>query len=270
MAEFYLLANTTPSQMFGCVIKTETKTIVFDGGTVGDSAQLDAFLRKNAVSHVDAWFFTHPHHDHIGCFCELTQTAKDIKIENIYHAFPPIDELKKRNPRVDLETKLWESIDTWDKYGKVHKLSRGDVFTFDGVTVRVLRIYKEGINENFINNSSAVYRIENTATGKSILLLGDLGTEGGEEVMKECPRELLCADYTQMAHHGQNGVSREFYEYIAPKRCIWAAPDWLWDNNVGTGFDKGPFNTVRTREWMSALGVTEHYIEKDGIQKIEF
>ena len=38
MADFYLLGNTTPSQMFGCVIQTETKTIVFDGGTTGMDA----------------------------------------------------------------------------------------------------------------------------------------------------------------------------------------------------------------------------------------
>ena len=53
---------------------------------------------------------------------------------------------------------------------------------------------------------------------------------------------------TQMAHHGQNGVSREFYEYIKPQRCIWATPEWLWNNDGGKGFDTHKFQTVRTRE----------------------
>ena len=104
---------------------------------------------------------------------------------------------------------------------------------------------------------------------KSILILGDLGVEGGDDTISKCPLELLQADYTQMAHHGQDGVTKEFYDYIKPKRCIWTAPDWLWDNDQGKGFDTAGFQTVRTREWMEALGVTEHLIEKDGIQKIE-
>ena len=82
-------------------------------------------------------------------------------------------------------------------------------------------------------------------------------------------RESLNTDYTQMAHHGQNGVKRDFYEHIIPKRCIWPSPDWLWDNDNGDGFDTGPWQTVRTREWIGALGVTEHFIEKNGTQIIE-
>jgi hypothetical protein len=43
----------------------------------------------------------------------------------------------------------------------------------------------------------------------------------------------------------------------------------LWDNDDGDGFDTGPWQTVRTREWASELGVTEHFIEKDGTQIFE-
>jgi len=102
------------------------------------------------------------------------------------------------------------------------------------------------------------------------LILGDLGIEGGNELMKNSSLALLQADYTQMAHHGQWGVSKKFYDYIKPQKCIWASPDWLWNNDAGEGFDTGPWQTVRTREWMAALGATEHIVEKDGIQAIEF
>ena len=80
----------------------------------------------------------------------------------------------------------------------------------------------------------------------------------------------LQTEYTQMAHHGQNGVSKEFYEYIQPQKCIWPSPKWLWDNDAGDGFDTGPWQTVRTREWVLEIGVTEHIVEKDGMQKIIF
>ena len=102
-----------------------------------------------------------------------------------------------------------------------------------------------------------------------MLILGDLGEEGGDEVMAECEKPLLMTDYTQMAHHGQWGVKKEFYEYIRPKKCIWPTPEWLWNNDNGKGFDTHYWQTVRVREWMEELGVTEHIVEKDGTQKIE-
>ena len=71
-----------------------------------------------------------------------------------------------------------------------------------------------------------------------------------------------------MAHHGQGGVDKAFYEFIKPQSCIWASPEWLWNNDRGKGFDSDRFETVRTREWIEEFGVTEHYIEKDGIQRI--
>ena len=48
MADFYLLGNTSHSQMFGCVIKTKKKTVVIDGGTYKDSNQLVDFLKNSS------------------------------------------------------------------------------------------------------------------------------------------------------------------------------------------------------------------------------
>ena len=268
MSSFYLLGNTTKSQMLGCVIKTENKTVIIDGGTYKDSKQMTEFLRGEANSCVDAWFFTHPHHDHLGCFIHLRKNEPDIRIGAIYHHFPDLtDEESLPFARSDLEASLWEDVSRWDRLYNTNRLSSGEVFEFDDVRVRVLRVFNPAIRDNFINNSSTVYKIE--GKNKSILILGDLGVEGGYELMKSCEPELLEADYTQMAHHGQGGVSREFYEYIKPKRCIWPSPKWLWENDKGEGFDTSIYQTVRTREWMEALGVTEHIVEKDGIQKIE-
>ena len=268
MAFFYLLGNSSHSQMFGCVIQTETKTVVFDGGTTWDHPQLAAFLKEHAENHVDAWFFTHPHHDHMGCFAELRRAAPAITVDKIYHCFPSLELLLKHGTRADWEMALWEDIEKWDADYDVARLSAGDRFSFDDVTVRVLRVFNPDITENFINNSSAVFRIENAKS--SFLILGDLGIEGGEEVLKTVPLSLLEADYTQMAHHGQNGVDRKFYEAVKPKKCIWPAPAWLWENDAGGGPGTGPFQTLQTRAWMADLGVTEHFIEKDGTQKIPF
>lgn len=86
-------------------------------------------------------------------------------------------------------------------------------------------------------------------------MLGDLGVEGGNELMSDCSLVDLQTDYMQMAHHGQCGVSKEFYDYIKPKKCIWPTPKWLWDNDNGGGINSGPWQTLKTRQWMEDLGV---------------
>lgn len=270
MPKFYLLGNATNSQMFGFIVKTKTATIVFDGGSVGDFEQLADFLAANCNNRVDAWFFTHPHHDHIGAFCEFYRNKVNIQVDNIFHCFPSFSDLVRFGDRSENELLIWRDLQILFS-GKlkptVKILQKNDCFMFDEVTIKVLRIFNKDISLNYVNNSSTVYRIETPNT--SYLLLGDLGVEGGEELMEICSLEDLQTDYTQMAHHGQRGVSKEFYEYIKPKRCIWPTPDWLWDNDAGNGFNTGPWQTVQTRMWMDELGVTEHWIEKDGTQRIE-
>lgn len=267
MANFLLLSNSSNSQMFGCIIQTQNYTIVIDGGTIYDSKQLVDYLTEHANSHVDAWFFTHPHHDHIGCFINICKNEPQITVSKIYHHFPDFAEIQPHIRTKNEEMLVADFFKiTQDKVSL--KLSVNDIFVFDNISVRVLRVHNPAITKNFINNSSTVYRID--GKNGSFLILGDLGIEGGDELIKNCPLSLLKTEYTQMAHHGQDGVSKEFYEYIKPQKCIWASPDWLWNNDAGNGYDTGPWQTVRTREWIAALGVAEHIIEKDGTQKITF
>lgn len=265
MSQLYLLTNNTHSQMFGCVIQTETKTVVFDGGTQGDGAALANFLRTHAGAYVDAWFFTHPHHDHFGAFLDICQNAPDIHIKNLHCHFPTTEQLIQYGSRAAWEIDLWERFDALCAtrfVGSCQKVHANDTFTFDDLTVRVLRVYNPTITANFVNNSSTVYRIETSQT--SVLFLGDLGREGGDEVLTTCDINALHADYVQMAHHGQNGVDEHFYRTIKPAACLWSTPDWLWDNDNGGGVNSGPWKTLETRAWMQALGVTKHILNKDG------
>lgn len=255
--------------MFGCVVKTKNKTFVIDGGTEGDGAQLYSMLKKYSDCHVDAWFFTHPHHDHIGAFIDILKNDSDIIIDEILFNFPHVDMLSKYGMRTEKEIILWQEFRDLIDSGfsdRCKTVKSGDIYKFDDVSVNVLRVFNPSITENFINNSSAVYRIDSPS--KRILILGDLGVEGGNEVMNNISADKLYADYTQMAHHGQAGVSKEFYQYIKPRICLWAAPDWLWDNIRGGGIGSGPYLTLITRKWMEELGVTEHIIQKDGTREI--
>ena len=269
MAQLYFLGNSTPSQMFGCVFQTAIKTFVIDGGTPGDYMQLLKIIKEKTNCHIDAWFFTHPHHDHIGSFLEICKNNPEIVIDRVLCNFPPIDMLKKYGSRSESEFMMWQEFDNLINTrfrDCFHRIKKGEVFEFDEIKVNVLRVFNKKITYNYVNNSSAVYRIDSPDT--RVLILGDLGVEAGKEVMENCSAESLYADYTQLAHHGQGGVNKEFYQYIKPKVCLWAAPEWLWNNDNGNGFDSGPWATVETRSWMRELGVTEHIIEKDGTYNI--
>ena len=101
----------------------------------------------------------------------------------------------------------------------------------------------------------------------SILFLGDTGVESGNKLLDN-QKEKLKVNILQMAHHGQQGVSKEIYEYIKPKICLWPTPDWLWINDSGHGEDSGPWKTKETRKWIEELNVNKNIIEKDGNIKI--
>ena len=267
MSKFYLFPNASVSQMFGCLIKTENHTIVIDGGTIYDAEQLYNFLKDNNINKIDGWFFTHPHHDHIGCFIQFNKIASDVEISKIFYCFPEKNFLEKQTARFPLEQDHWNDYYTWEKRYNTHKIKRGDVLTYDDVEIQVLRVYNPEIQNNFINNVSAVYKIKGNK--KSVLILGDLGVEGGDELLSLYTPNHLKTDYTQLAHHGQKGVSYDFYKKIKPTRCIWASPLWLWNNDLGAGFNTAQFQTVLTRSWMNELGAIEHLIEKDGLISFE-
>lgn len=261
MASIHLLNNATHSQMLSLLVTDADTVLAIDGGTAGDTDNFLSYLSSVCphAPHVDAWLITHPHHDHISVLCSLLE-QNAIPIGRIYHHLAPLPYLEKfgrGGGELSVYRRLMSLAD--ERFVQVHA---GDILACGRLTATVMRTYNEAICRDVTNNSSTVYKI--THGEKSLLVLGDLGRLGGYDLMQKVPAEALFADFTQMAHHGQSAADQTFYNYIMPRACLWPTPDWLWDNDAGDGFDTGPWTTVRTREWMDALGVHQHYIEKDG------
>ena len=143
-AVFYLLPPTTGGQMMGCVIQTvDKKTIVIDGGRRGDGEQLMNFILKKADAHVDAWFFTHPHQDHLGAFCNIFNNMVGITVDKIYHHFPTIEELEEYEYRNADEKSIWTKTKEIfeEKFeNKVQVVQTNDIFYIDEIKITVLRI----------------------------------------------------------------------------------------------------------------------------------
>ena len=266
----HMLANQTHTQMMSFVVETaEGKLVVIDGGMPGDAQHLLDTLRRLSGSenpHVDAWFLTHNHLDHTGALVTLLkEQAEAFTVGAYYYDFPSDQFLMKYEPGTVKEFAAFREVQ--DKLaGKIETITQGDVYEFGGARFDVLYTPDPAFTENVVNNSSSVLRL--TLGGKTVLFLGDLGIEAGRKLL-EMHGEGLRSDYVQMAHHGQNGVERAVYEAAAPSACLWCAPDWLWDNNAGKGYNTHSWQTVIVRGWMEEMGVKTHYVIKDGDHAIE-
>lgn len=257
------LRNFTPTQMMGFIIITDGgKTVVIDGGNRGDT---DGFLKTlseatGGKNRIDAWFMTHPHDDHYGVFKELTGRAlKGAEIPScggFYYCRQDnsLGEYEKHFANQIVEFNEAVSATGYPTF----ELKKGDCFDFDNVRFEVLRVADPSIHENAFNNSSCVFRLTEDRGAKPpfvTVFLGDLGIEGGRQLLSMYPVGSLKADALQLAHHGQNGVTKEVYEAISPRIAFFCTPDWLWYNTVDPEKPgEGPFQTLTVRSWIKEIG----------------
>lgn len=266
--ELTQLGNTTQRQMMGYVLKTsKNEVIVIDGGLPEDTENLKQQIKKEGGK-VDYWFITHPHTDHAGAFIEIAKNT-DIEIGKIYTTYNQVEwYYKYANERPEEAKLIEECIQTLQSEkikNKVETVETNQKIEIGPIHYEVLGVANPEITTNPANNSSMVLKMQ--INDKTLLFLGDSGKESGNKLLQN-QKGKLKADIVQMSHHGQKGVTEEVYKEIKPKICLWATPDWLWNNDLGTGEDTGEWETKQTRNWMEKLGVKQNIIEKDGNQTI--
>jgi beta-lactamase superfamily II metal-dependent hydrolase len=250
-------ANRDPYQMMGYLIKTpDGKTVMIDSGrTEGkDAAYLYDLLQKEG-GRVDLWLITHAHNDHFGALAYLLRTMEhfDLEIADMRFSFPPTEWLKGVEGGGSYAPTV-EFLSLLQKHGiPVTPLHTGDVLTCGGLTIDVLHDSTSYASYDNINDTSAVLRVH--FPRRDVLFLGDLGWVAGAELAAACGEAALRCDIVQMAHHGQNGADRAFYEIVRPKIALYTAPRWLWDCDNGGGVGSGPWKTLETRRWLDELGV---------------
>ncbi len=252
----------------GYAIQTYDNNIVMvDGGGTASAMEVEKFLTELGGV-VDTWIITHPHSDHIGTLLTIIGRKK-IKINKIIHASLREDWVKKNEPR------HYQGVLAYNKVLKdskipVFNVKRGSRFALGkGVELKIISAQNETITQNAINNSSLVFKVESRL--KSILFLGDLGAKGGDQLLQIAAPDELRADYVQMAHHGQSGVSKNVYEAVRADYALWPTPLWLWENRVKNGkINSGKWRTLVVRQWMADLETRKNYVSgKDGTIRID-
>lgn len=248
------------------VIRTANdKIIVMDGGVNQEKDYLKGFLEALG-GEVDMWFISHPHGDHMGAFNAIIQNPGGLKINRVGHS-RFTEGLIDTEPGCAEATRQFYSMLDGLTETEVIDCHCGDMFEIDGVKIKVLAEKNPEMDDKDYNNSSMVLKVWDKK--KSIIFLGDLGPVGGQKLLKSEYAEDLKCDYLQMAHHGQAGCDKEFYDKTEFRACLWPTPSWVYDNDQGGGYNTGRLKTMEVREWMKEKGITEHYLSFEGLTKIE-
>ena len=261
------IANRTHTQMMSYIIDCpDNGTIVIDGGMYcdEDADNLYKELEKRGKK-VDLWFFTHCHNDHYGAWLKLAERdGFDIDIKQLCFHFPAKEWLMTKDERTYTE-RFFSLIG--QKQFNIVTPRYEDSFLCGGIRVEILNEPIHYENYPSINPTGIILKVH--FPKQSVLFLGDYDVNAEQDFKKYFSVEKLRCDIVQMAHHGQNGVSRGFYELIRPKFCLYTAPDWLWENNTHSKGGpqtrgQGKFTTLDTRLWMAEMRVLRSFHLGDG------
>lgn len=246
------------SQM-GYILRTDdNKIIVIDGGDKETSDLVcDYIMQLGGTVHY--WILTHPHNDHAGVLKEVLSQKSNLKIETVVHTRLDLELIEKHEPISHQYVKDFYNVLDYSGISVLEPLIGENFDLGEGVEIKVLGIKNPGIVANLVNNSSLVFQV--ISKSKNVLFTGDLGIEGGNKVLQNNDPEILRSTHVQMAHHGQDGVTKEFYEVVNAKTALWPTPLWLWENNIDAkGFNTGPWKTLLVKKWMDDLRITQNLV----------
>lgn len=261
----YQLTETSPFMMSFVFKTAKGNAVVVDGGRPEDLPLLRKIVGKSPIR---AWILTHPHVDHISGFTEVLK-RNDFSLwpEKIYYHFPDLELIQREEPEQAYTLEEFLAVESRITNRKV-TVREKDSFCIDELKITILQSYEPEqpiINESLTGNeNSLVFRVD--SPGKSVLFLGDTGPLGGDRLYQHHWEELK-ADLVQMAHHGHSGVGGEVYMAVRPEACLWCCPDWLYEEPP-VSFGTRIWGTIMTRKWMEWLGVSTHYVTKDGTHRI--
>lgn len=234
------------------------KVIVIDGGYKSETRYFLEYLRKltgQRKPHINAWIISHPHRDHIEAFLDIAENYSDkVSVDKVYHSFAPADFYADKDKSANGLLKQYEQLkDRLIKEECVVKT--GDEFSVGDAKFTVFNSFEAEYKN--CNDSSLMLRM--LLGSKTVLFTGDCGEAAGDKVLeRQTDLFSLKSDVCKMAHHGQNGCGKAFYEAVSPEICLWPTPSWLWDNRNGN------LRTPEVKAWISELNIRKNFVTKDG------
>ena len=228
------------------------KVIMMDGGHAAEADHLRGRIRE-AGGHVDLWFISHPHEDHMEALATILEDPQGITIGKVIYSRVPDAFLDNEPGSAEHARGYYRTLDNTKERVDILNLHQPmQRFDIDGVGILVMAVDHPEFESKGYNDQSILIRVWDDT--KSVVFLGDAEIECGNAALKEC-REYLDCDYLQMSHHGQHGVSEEFYKTVSFRACLWPTPSWVWEPG-----ENSRLATYDTRRWMDEKGITEHHV----------
>ena len=217
--------------MFYTVTDRRGYLAIIDGGFDVDSGQVLRQIRKHH-NHVDAWIITHTHPDHVGAFNEImTDPDTRPEVDHIYT-------VKANTERYRATARDYDDFSAHEDFAaaaaelpQVAYLEENDILDLGGLRMKVLSAWDERVDamdSHLCNNGSLMFRLD--APRRSMLFCADVQKEM-EPYILAGHREELAADYVQCGHHGNWGLTAEFYDLVSPKEAFLDGPAYLFEES---------------------------------------
>ena len=241
--------SNTRHYMSYLIVTTNNKVIMVDGGWAGDAPHLKELINSFG-GHVDAWFISHPHEDHISALSAILYNPEGITIGTIYHT--KASSSMSNYEVITLYSRMEEFV---KKFGcKIVDIREpGGRYDIDGVGIKVLSVSDEVLNTSNLNDSSLALRIWDS--NKSVVLLGDCMVAEGRKLLATCPEDLNC-DFLQLGHHGNKGPEKSFYDAVSFHYALVPTADWIWYADLYYTpedlLEKDNLDGGATRRWIEA------------------
>ena len=219
-------SDTGPQKMFYTITDRRGRLVVVDGGWEEDAGDVADVIRSLG-GHVAAWIITHPHPDHVGAFNSIMAHLGDsgIRLDHVYT-------VGVREERYRETAKPYDDYGAFEKF-KIHCenlgetvsfLSENDELDLIGLRMKVLSAWDERVDQfenNECNNGSMMFRLDGRKN--SMLFCADVQKEM-EEYIIPAHKDELKADVVQLGHHGNWGLTQEFYDIVSPSAAFFDAP----------------------------------------------
>lgn len=243
------------------LVSEDGRFLLLDGGHNVDLDNLKKLIEVFG-NRVDLWICSHFHEDHIGAITALL-SDDGLEMQIV------IDEIWC--PPMDIDTyktfaKEWDSIDTCEKFlqeidgkGNVTRIYDGDAKKVGNLDFYFFSSYSDGAEWTHEgNNCGLIFRV--TGKSETMLFCCDIGNEWISERLISGHGDRLKADYVQMGHHGNGGLTEEAYRIVAPKAAFFDGPAWLFA-------DEEKYTAAKNRRLMESMGC-KIYLMDDAPNKI--
>lgn len=209
--------------------------IIFDGGHKGEldtenmprqnSRRIYEIIKeyspdpKNLV--IKAWIITHGHDDHINAFRDfVSEYAKRVKIERFLSNFPSANQADNTETGTSAADDALAKLGEYSRNTKITKIHPGYKFYLAGAEIEflyTLELYAPAML-TYYNTSSLVCSV--TLGGQKFMMTGDM-SDNANAIISNLYGEYIKSDIVQVAHHGFDGGSTNFYRTVDPKWAFW-------------------------------------------------